>query len=107
MGDTCRLDVGRLGAPPSFARAVCPRKISPRPKFSRGAPRAVADDGGRRLVILRVVLDEGSPEVALIAFRATLDTFERHVRLQFRVLPTSRRVSLSARWALIDVSLGA
>jgi hypothetical protein len=91
---------GPLGAPLSFARAFCPRKISPRPKLSRGAPRAVADEGGGRLVILLVVLDEGSPEVALIAFRATRDTFERHVRLQSRVLPASRRVSISASFTL-------
>jgi hypothetical protein len=83
MRDTCGLGAGRLGAPLSFARALCPRRIAPRPKLPRGAPGAVADDEGGRLVIIRVVGDERSPEVSLIAFRATLDTLERHMRLLF------------------------
>jgi hypothetical protein len=99
LRDTCRVGVGRLGASLSVTRAFCPRMISPRPKLSRGALRAVADDGGGRLAILPVVLDECTPEVALIAFRVTLDTFERHVRLQFRVLWASRRACLSASFS--------
>jgi hypothetical protein len=55
-------------------------------KLPRGAPRAVAGDEGGRLVIIRVAGDHGSPEVALIAFRTTLDTLERNIRLSFRGL---------------------
>jgi hypothetical protein len=75
------VSAGRLGATLGLAEALCPRRIAPRTKLTCGAPRAVADDEGGRLVIIRVVRDEGLPEVALLAFRATLDTLERHMRL--------------------------
>jgi hypothetical protein len=73
---------GRLGAPLSPAKAFCPGRIAPRPKLPHRTHRAVAQNLGR---VVLVVDDEGSPEVALIAFRATLDTLERRLHLLFRV----------------------
>jgi hypothetical protein len=86
---------GRLVAPLSFATAFCPRRIAPRPKLPHRTCRAVAEDLGRLVLLVR---DEGSPEVALIAFRPTLDTLERHVRLLFPVGGASQSVSLAPRF---------
>jgi hypothetical protein len=97
----------RLGAPPSLATGFSRRRITPRTKLPHGAPRAIADDEGSRLVIIRLVRNEGSPEVALIAFRTTLDTSERHICV-FRSATSFQRSPLRPRQTglLIDVLLG-
>jgi hypothetical protein len=40
---------------------------------------AIGDDLGGGLVITLALDDEGSPEIALIAYRATLEAVKRHI----------------------------